>query len=500
MSSWRNISHDEVGGSHASAAQPAEYGFARVRYGPEDFVTLLWGELRPMILVFLILALIGVGAAFLMKKSYTASASLVVGYGDEYVLHPSVSDAGRGAVPLLDTMVSSEKELLGRQDLRVQVLRDLGVGYVFPSLARKYAKASPADRDLIMAEAADGMAKSLHVDTAPADAVIHLSYKADNPTVAAKVLNTLMADYLQSRGTALLGGSDAALLQQQQAFQNQLDDADAAYQAFLQSNDIGDFTAAKTALSMQYQTALAGQFDTAAKLAAARAQQSSVSGAIQGLPSEVPQYRDINSATSAKLNDLIAERESLARVWAPGSERLTAINAQIAQLQGAAGAGRGETDGTKRLGANPVLQSAQTDKVNLDSQVAGLTRQKAAYDSQVVEINAKLQHLSALEPQLNAVAQKRDLQLANVRDINAKVIANTATQHTADAVVIANSATPPTKGSSLRRPVMMLALIFAAFTALMVGLLRIFLKPGLPTPGTAARTLDLPVLGMATVK
>jgi hypothetical protein len=46
----------------------------------------------------------------------------------------------------------------------------------------------------------------------------------------------------------------------------------------------------------------------------------------------------------------------------------------------------------------------------------------------------------------------------------------------------------------------MIAFVFAAFSALCAGLLRAFLRPGLPTPRTAARTLDLPVLGVAALK
>jgi hypothetical protein len=46
----------------------------------------------------------------------------------------------------------------------------------------------------------------------------------------------------------------------------------------------------------------------------------------------------------------------------------------------------------------------------------------------------------------------------------------------------------------------MLGLFLAAFTALCVGLLRIFLREGFPTPGSAGRTLDLPVLASVGMK
>ena len=48
--------------------------------------------------------------------------------------------------------------------------------------------------------------------------------------------------------------------------------------------------------------------------------------------------------------------------------------------------------------------------------------------------------------------------------------------------------------------IFVLALLFGLFSALCAGLLRMVLRPGLPTRASAQRTLDLPVLGTATVK
>ena len=63
-----------------------------------------------------------------------------------------------------------------------------------------------------------------------------------------------------------------------------------------------------------------------------------------------------------------------------------------------------------------------------------------------------------------------------------------------------STARAPARGSSLKKPVLVLALLFAGFTALCAGLLRMFLRPGLLTPASASRTLDLPVLGVAPLK
>jgi hypothetical protein len=44
------------------------------------------------------------------------------------------------------------------------------------------------------------------------------------------------------------------------------------------------------------------------------------------------------------------------------------------------------------------------------------------------------------------------------------------------------------------------AFLFAGFTALCVGLLRVFLRKGYATPAAAGRTLELPVLAVAPMK
>jgi len=69
-----------------------------------------------------------------------------------------------------------------------------------------------------------------------------------------------------------------------------------------------------------------------------------------------------------------------------------------------------------------------------------------------------------------------------------------------DSIRIVERALPPTKGKSLRKPALVLSVLFAGFSALCAGLLRAFLRPGLPTPGCASRTLKMPVLGSAPMK
>jgi hypothetical protein len=52
----------------------------------------------------------------------------------------------------------------------------------------------------------------------------------------------------------------------------------------------------------------------------------------------------------------------------------------------------------------------------------------------------------------------------------------------------------------MRMPLMVAVLLFVGFTALCVGLLRVFLRPGFAIPSTLSRTLHAPVLAVAPAK
>ena len=98
----------------------------------------------------------------------------------------------------------------------------------------------------------------------------------------------------------------------------------------------------------------------------------------------------------------------------------------------------------------------------------------------------------------------RDVLQSSVRDFTVRQRQDQAARQIAsetnDNIRIVDRATPTTRGKSLRKPVVALAFLFGLFSALCAGLVRMFLRPGLPTRASAQRTLDLPVLGTAAFK
>ncbi|MDR7117333.1 GumC family protein [Caulobacter sp. BE254] len=494
-SAWTSVPHDPPSRSDWAA---------RARYAPTDFVTLLWRERWLMLLVFVVIFALGAGFAFTQKKTYTASSSLFVRLGQEYVYEPRAGDAARGAVPDVDQVTQSESEILGSGELRERVIRKVGFGRVFPGGAAKYAVASPEGKRKLMAEGRESLARNLKIETAPDNSIIRLSYSNQDPEVAEKVLNTLLEEYLIYRRSLLIGGDGNGLERQRELFTEKLAQTDAAYQAFLSGNDIGDFTAQKTALTQLQAQAESQKYATEAQLQDRRGRLAAVQAELARTPTDMVLYRDSDMSASGKLAQLKLDREGLLSRYRPDAQPVRDIEAQIAQLEQGVSSGRTNGEGARRSGPNPIWQTLQSTRNDLTAEVAALQQALNAYTQQVQDVNQRLLRLSELEPTFNQLSRDRDVLSSSVKDFTVKEQQDQAQRQMSaegsDNIRIVQRAVAPSTGKSLQKPIIVLAFLFAAFTAACAGLVRMLLRPGLQTPASASRTLGLPVLATASYK
>lgn len=490
--------------SRSSDPPPGAAWASRPRYALSDVVALLWRERLLMIGVFLVLFVLGMAAAFGMKTTYPAYASVLVRLGQEYVYEPRTGDAGRGAIPDSDQLIQSETEILGSAQLKQKVIERLGISKIYPELGKKYATAKPDQQREIADAALRAMESNLNIATAPDTPIIRVGFEHEDAKTAALVLNTLLEEYLIYRRGILADTTSPVLEQQRLAFESRLVAADAAYEDFLNNNRIGDFATEKASLSQlqaqieQQKYVVEAQLqDRVGRLAALERQFAQVAP-------EVGLYRDVNPAGADKLVELKVQREDLLSRYRSDARPVQELDAQIAHLERAIADGRTRGDSARRFGVNPVYQTLQTDKIQLTAEVAALRKQQTALTGQLEQLLQRRLRLAELEPSFQALSLDRDVLQANVRDFTVREEQSRAAEEIAaqasDNVRIVARAIPPSKGHSLKKPVAALALLFAAFSALCAGLGRMFLRPGLPTPSSAERTLQLPVLGSARLK
>ncbi|MBV9508937.1 MAG: lipopolysaccharide biosynthesis protein [Caulobacteraceae bacterium] len=475
----------------------------RVRYTAGDLASLLWAERKLMLAVFLVLAALGMAAAFTFKTVYPAQSSVLVRLGREYVYQPPAGDAARGAVPEADAVVQSEVEILSSAQLKERVIDQVGIARLYPGIGADYDSASPVRRQAMMGKAVAAMTRALKIVSAPGMPVVRLTFEHPDAQLAALTLNTLLDEYLIYRRSVLLSQA-APLDDQRRAFEARLNEADQAYESFLGDNDIGDFEAEKTSLA-QLQASLQQQkFTTDDQLRDRQARLAALSAQAGQLTPEINLYHDIDHAAQDKLTDLEIQRQGLLSRYQPTAAPVVDLDNQIAALQRAIQGGGVGNGGALRVGANPVFQTVQADRIQLIAEVAALHQSSEALADQIDQVTQRQLRLAQLEPRYQGLTRDRDVLRNNVRDFTVKEQETEAADAIAragdDNISVIERPVPPTQGKSLRRPVMALALMLALFTAICTGLLRIFLRPGLPTPASAARTLELPVLATLGVK
>ncbi len=487
--------------SLASATQAGEWA-ARPRYTPSDFVILLWRERYLMAGVFFVLFLLGLAAALTLKTEYPAHSSILIKLGQEYVYEPSVGDAGRGAIPTTDQLVQSEVEILSSEALRRRLVQDVGLARIAPDKARAYAAASADKKKAIIDQTVAGMGSSLKVESAPDSTVVRLTYSDTDPERAALILNKLMDEYLSYRRTVLLEGPDPAVDAQLAAFEGRLQQTDTAYQQFLSANQIDDFDNEKTSLNTLQSSLTDETFRVQARLKEIDGRLGEIARQLGAIAPEISLYHDTNPAAADKLVQLRIDRQDLLSRYRPDAQPVKDIDQKIAQMQRVQDIG--VQGGSRRIGVNPVYQTVQAEQVSLNTESASLKHRLEALNGQLMQIGARRQQLTGLEPQYLALGRDRDLLQGEIRSLMQKSQENQAAASIGlksnDNIRIVERPTPPQAGKSLKKPVAALAFMFAAFTALCAGLLRVFLRKGFATPASAGRTLDLPVLAAAGLK
>ncbi len=475
------------------------------RYTPSDIAALLWRQLPWMILTFLVVAIVGAIIAFQMPTTYPAHSSLLIRLGQAYVYQPQVGDAARGAAPDNDQVVQSELEILQSDAVKVKVIDDIGLARLYPKLGKDYATADPAKREALQQSAMRAITSGLKVVSAPDTAIARLTYTDKDPNRAALILNTLVDEYLRYRKTVLINHDLGPLDKERRSFQSQLDSADAAYQKFLADNGIGDFDTEKASLGQLYTQLLADSYSVGAQAAEVQGRFGVTVREVASAQPEIGLYRDLDHTAQDKLLQLKVDRQDLLSRYQPNAQPVRDIEHKIAAQESLIQSGQATGQGSRRVGVNPVFQTLQTERNQLEAQSASLKDRNVRLVSELAEITARRQKLAGLEPQYQALARQRDLLSTNVRALAQREEEGQAAQSLAQSgddgsIKVIERAYPPAKGASLKGPVLILAIVFAVFSALCVGLLLGFLQKGYSTAEAAERALELPVLVTTPLK
>lgn len=476
------------------------YSTVRPRYGFADVIGLLFRELLLMVIIFLAIFALGTAAVLSLKKSYTASASVYAGVGQEYVYQSRVAGQAEriGQAPEADAVAQSEAAMLGSLEVKRRTVRALGP----QAILGEEAQGAPAELETSALKALDN---SLGVGVSPGSAIISVSYRSGDPDRAARVLNALIDQYLLRRREVFRDRADPApYAAQREAFEGELASADAAYEAFLRSNNIGDFATAKATLAATYQSVFTETLSVRAQLNQASQRLATLEAQLAQQPAEVVLQQDLNISAQDQILQLRTERENLLARYTEDAQPIREIDRRIEQLQAFVATGTAVGAREVRTGPSTIFTEIETTRINAAADRDALAARLRALEGQLSTLRSRLADLTRLESTHATLSGNRETLTAAVRDFQQRESQSRADSALvaagADNVTVIERAQAPTRGTSLKAPLLAVVFLFAGLTALAVGLLRVFTRRGYATPASTGRTLDLPVLAVAPMK
>ena len=500
---WTSSEIPSVGPIRLARA-PAARGGWLPPYSIADFVSLLWRERFLMLVAFAAVFALGIGLASTQKKSFQAHSTLLVQLGQEYVYNPRVGDAGRGVSSSAGQIMQSELSILNSTAVKERAIEKIGLVEIYPEMKKAWAAANRVQRRTLFDSGVRAVQDGLKVGTTPETSVVQLSFTHKDPAMAARVLNTVIEEYLSYRKQILVGGDAQALNEQRRLFEERLGATDAQYQQFLSENGISDFETEKTSLAQIYGSLLTERYSIQAQLSEVQGRLGVTTRQSGQVQPEIGLYSDVDPTATNKLTQLRVERQDLLSRYRPESQPVREIDQKIAALESLVSQGGATGVSARRIGPNPVFQTLTTEKNQLEAQAASLRQRQATVNADLAQINARRVQLLALEPRFQELARQREVLSTNVRNFTAREQESQAARAIAlrgeDNIRVVERAYAPTNGKSLKSAVLALSFLFAAFSALCVALIRILLRRGFVTPEATARSLDLPVLGSAPIK
>ncbi len=470
----------------------------RPRFGVGDIFLQLWRSLWIMILVFLPIVILGVLFAMTMPKTYTAFGTMQVTLDKQYIYDPLVGDAGRGVSIETEAIVSAEAEKANSPILARRVMDQMGIGHVYPEIAEEIAETNDPEKIRKLESAAyDTLIQNFGASHGVKSPLLTFVFRHEDPDIAAEVVNKFLEQFVDYREIQSDQDDIAAVAGQRYLVGEALTEAESLLRDFLVENDIGEFETDRLSVG----TTLVNLRN---ELLTVEALVKEGEGRLSGLRAMLPTTPEtialeVETNASQRVLDLQLEREQLLLRYLPDSRAVLEIDARIASMKSLL---ENDDGGVRRTGPNPAYQELISTITNVQSDLNAATSRAAELKRQVNEVSQRQKELVLLQPEYKKLRRERDVLERAMIELATREQSKKAevqiSEGSSGSVVIVDRALPPSKGSSMKIPIVLASGMFAGFTALIAGLLAAFSRKTLSTRRSTEKTIGLPVIGVTS--
>jgi polysaccharide biosynthesis protein PslE len=389
------------------------------------FVT--WKQKWKILSAFVFVMAVAVATVLLLPPTFEVTSTLLVKEGRSQLILGANEDKGN-AFRTSEEVINSEVAILLSKHLHVKVIETLGVDVfkiIAPPPTTVFAKVRAAitkginktsqgfhgflvylsllDAQSPFEEALALFEKKLVVSPLRKANVIELTLRSRNPVAAAKVLNTLVALYLE-RHNELHQTSGAYEFFQTQAsrLRQQLEDSEQRLRAFQKQRGLVSLEEQKRLFLGQVADVTAGLERTRRENAELTARIQKVKGELKVIAenvtwSETRQRNPLLDSIGGRLVDLQQQREKLLTRFLPTSRQVQDIDQEIQRLQELQTTSEADRVSETTSGQNTTYKELEKMLVTDEARQAALQASQQTQEEALRDYQGRLQSLADQE-------------------------------------------------------------------------------------------------------
>ncbi len=440
-----------------------------------DILTILFKHKYKIIAAFLAISIGATVFAFVFAPPprYAAKSVIMVKQGREFLSRPEVGDGGRGLSIPAQAIIQSEINILTSRDLIDTVIKSIGLERLFPNLAKALpAHISPGE------VAIQAFQESLRVINISGSSLIEVVFTHSDPYVAAAAVNALVDGFKEKHLAVFSGTSTSFLEGQQKLFQERLRESETNLADYRQKNRVFSFEEQRTALITQ-RSAL----DTNLKTAQGQISELEQKVALIRSPKWIVDAPELQARVVA-----LQQREAeLLSKYVEGSGAIQNVREELQAAKNAIKRGSEEAKQKELYKAEGELTMA---KARADT----IRRQLAQVEGEILALDARGPELQDLKRE---AAQQEQSYQTYVRKLEESLIIDDMDRQKMVAITVVEKAvasTMPMKRRFGKRQLVAMGFFGGIGAGIALAFLLEFMAPGMTTPLSAERRLNLPVM------
>lgn len=418
--------------------------------------------------------------AFLAPRIYEAKSILLVKLGREFMRTSEGANSSPGLSVQPETIMKSEISILTSKDLLTRVINTLGIGRIYPAIAKRSATQTDAEQAAIAS-----FEENLRVTNIPGSGLIQVAFSHGNPSTSATVVNTLV-DAFKDKHLDVFGGKTTAFLERQEkAFQERLKESETNLSAFKLKNKVFSFEEQKTNL-----IDLLGTLDEKLKTAQNEVTELEQRAAFVRGPRWTA---DVPVETRNQLVALQQKEQGLLERYTENSRMVGTVRQELNAMKDAIG--------------KATEQARSVEVARIEGQLAGARARAGSIRAQMRQVEGELNALDGHGRELQGLkreaAQLEQNHQIYSRKLEESLIMDDMDRQKMVAVSVVQKATVPAfpKKQKLNRSQMVGAGFFGGLAAgIALAIILELMTPGMPTPASAEKSLGVPVLITVTKK